>query len=122
MSIIWQMHYMLVSKIKKKMLLSRDASTKHGRSLLAGASMLDALVLARLACALAGVAQGDVRPRPLPQVLLARLLQVVLLEVVVGAKNILSVPPASFASCLIAASSISQINSADLGLRWHGGY
>ena len=56
-SIIWQMHHMIDAKIKKKkMLLSRDASTKHGGSLLAGASMLDALVLARLACAFAGAA------------------------------------------------------------------
>ena len=46
-----------------------------------------------------------------------KLLQVVLLEVAVGAKDILSVPPASFVSCLIAASSISRINPADLGLR-----
>lgn len=47
------MHPVLDAKIKKKLLLSRDASTKHGGSLLAGASMLDALVLARLADAFA---------------------------------------------------------------------
>ena len=50
------MHHMLDAKIKKKMLLSRDVSAKHGGSLLAGASMLDALVLARLACAFARAA------------------------------------------------------------------
>lgn len=55
-SIIWQMHHMFSTKRKKKMLLSRGASTKHGGSLLAGASMLDALVLARLACAFARAA------------------------------------------------------------------
>lgn len=64
-----------------------------------------------------GSAQGDALRRSLHQALLAKLLQVVLLEVAVGAKDILSVPPASFVSCLIAASSISQINHADLGLR-----
>lgn len=37
-------------------------------------------------------------------------------------KRFIAVLPASFASCLIAANSISQINSADLGLKWHGGY
>ena len=47
---------MLDAKIKKKLLLSRDASTKHGGSLLAGASMLDALVLACLADAFAKAA------------------------------------------------------------------
>ena len=50
------MHHMFSTKRKKKMLLSRDASTKHSGSLLAGASMLDALVLARLACAFARAA------------------------------------------------------------------
>lgn len=53
---IWQMHHMISTKRKKEMLLSRDAATKHGGSLLAGASMLDALVLARLADAFAKAA------------------------------------------------------------------
>lgn len=50
------MHHMFSTKRKKKMLLSRHASTKHGGSLLAGASMSDTLVLARLACAFDRVA------------------------------------------------------------------
>ena len=52
-SIMRQMHPMLDAKRKKRLLLSRDAATKHGRPLLAGASMLAALALVRLAGALA---------------------------------------------------------------------
>ena len=70
-SIIWLMHYMLAAK-GKKMLLSRDASTKHGGSLLAGASILDALVVAHLACAFARAALLFwARPRIGPTVVIA---------------------------------------------------
>lgn len=63
---------MLDAKIKKNMLLPRDASTKHGGSLLTDASMLDALVLARLACAFAGAALLVwARPRIKPAVVIA---------------------------------------------------
>ena len=63
---------MLDARIKKRLLLSRDASTKHGGSLLAGASMLDALVLARLACAFARAALLVwARPRIRPAVVIA---------------------------------------------------
>ena len=66
------MHHMLDAKIKKNMLLPRDASTKHGGSLLTDASMLDALVLARLACAFAGAALLVwARPRIRPAVVIA---------------------------------------------------
>ena len=54
--VMWQMHPMLDAKRKKRLLLSRDAATKHGRPLLAGASMLAALALAHLACASARAA------------------------------------------------------------------
>ena len=71
-SIIWQMHHMFSTKRKKKMLLSRDASTKHGGSLLAGASMLNALVLARLADAFAKAALLVwARPRIRPAIVIA---------------------------------------------------
>ena len=50
-----QMHHMLDAKRKRELLLSRDVSAKHGRSLLAGVSMLDALALVRLAGAFAKV-------------------------------------------------------------------
>lgn len=62
----------MIDEKRKKMLLSRDASTKHGGSLLAGASILDALALAHLACAFARAALLFwARPRIGPAVVIA---------------------------------------------------
>lgn len=57
---------------RKKAPFPRDVATKHGGSLLAGASMLNALVLARLADAFAKAALLVwARPRIRPAIVIA---------------------------------------------------